>query len=519
MQAVLALWQGTNHLLGKEDRQMLKKTAGLSTVASLALLLGLGFVATLPYWNAKGDDAFITFRLVRNLVEHGQLAYNLGEPVYAFTSPFWLGFLSLVYAVVGEMYAASWVASFSSLVLLVISLWLLASRLIEDNALRIFAIAIVLIDPWLMRWGFSGQEITMKIAMGAFQLVAISWLLGKEQEDLKAGALVGLLLTLGCLTRPEFLLMVLLAFGGLVLRQQYRTALVVVGVFVLTYGAWAYFCHTEFGWFLPHTIMVKTNNWRPMTFGEKIGYLFSQILPRFSAIVLLPLIGLLAGIVLVFVKFGRKQLVLREPRTLILVTLWVMGCIGAYWASLALSMSMYTLIYSPFIPLIGFALFDGINKQHPLLVKKMTWASLLIALGISAGLFAFRLGSFSWLTTSQFNRGDDERLVAFGEYLNNTLPPDARVATRELGMVGYFSNRYTIDLQGIATPQLLGSNQKEELRRLRPTHFTLYGEGPTEWEGITLEPMYTVKFRRIGGSLALDELRVMTLYKVKEPVQ
>ena len=121
--------------------------------------------------------------------------------------------------------------------------------------------------------------------------------------------------------------------------------------------------------------------------------------------------------------------------------------------------------------------------------------------------------------TSQFNRGDDERLVVFGEYLNSTLPPDARVATRELGIVGYFSNRYTIDLQGIATPQLLGSNQKEELRKLRPTHFTLYGEGATEWEGIRLEPMHTARFRRVGGSLAPDELRVMTLYRVKEPEQ
>ncbi len=498
---------------------MLKKIGGLSTATSLGLLLVLGFVTTLPYWNAKGDDTFITFQMVRNLVEHGQLAYNLGEPVYAFTSPVWLGFLSLITVVVGEVYVASWVVSFIALVLLVISLWLLASRLIEDNALRIFAIAIVLIDPWLMRWGFSGQEVTLKIAMGAFQLVAISWLLNKQQEDLKAGALVGILLTLGCLTRPEFLLMVVLGAGGLVLRKHYRTALVVVGVFALTYGAWAYFCYEQFGWFLPHTIMVKTNNWRPMTLVEKVGYMFSDVLPRFSAIVLLPLLGLLGGIVLVFVRFGRKQLVLRAPRTLLLVTLWVVGCIGAYWASLALSMSYYTLIYSPFIPLIGFAVFDGIHKRAPLLVKRMTWVSLVVALGISAGLFAFRLGSFSWLTTSQFNRGDDERLIAFGEYLNTTLPSDARVATRELGIVGYFSRRYTIDLQGIATPQLLGSNQREELRKLRPTHFTLYGEGSTEWEGIKLEPMHTARFRRIGGSLAPGELRVMTLYKVKEPVQ
>jgi len=498
---------------------MLKKLRELSTQASLGVLLGLGFLTTLPYWNAKGDDAFITFQFVRHLVEHGQLAYNLGEPVYAFTSPLWLGFFSLVYAVIGEMYSASWVASFMALILLVISLWLLASRLIKDNALRMFAIAIVLIDPWLMRWGFSGQEISMKIAMGAFQLTAISWLLDKPRESLMAGALVGLLLTLGCLTRPEFLLMFVLAVGGLVVRRDYRTAVVLVGVFALTYGAWAYFCHTQFGWFLPHTIMVKTNNWRPMTLGEKIGYFFTQVIPRFSAIVLLPLLGLLAGMVLVFVKFGRKALELREPRTLLLVTLWVTGCIGAYWASLALSMSIYTLIYSPFIPLIGFTLFDGINKREPLLVKRMAWASLVIAVGISAGLFAFRLGSFSWLTTSQYNRGDDERLVVFGEYLDKNLPADARVATRELGIVGYFSKRYTIDLQGIATPQLLGSKDPQDLRNLKPTHFTLYGEGLNEWEGIKLEPMHTAKFRRIGGSLAIDELRVMTLYKVKEPGQ
>src|SRR3954464_1469378 len=41
------------------------------------------------------DDAFISFRYARNLAEHGQLVFNLGERVEGFTNFLWTLLLAL----------------------------------------------------------------------------------------------------------------------------------------------------------------------------------------------------------------------------------------------------------------------------------------------------------------------------------------------------------------------------------------------------------------------------------------
>jgi hypothetical protein len=150
----------------ENNNRILQHKKWIDVVCVIGLIL-VGILTTLPYWNAKGDDAFITFRFVKNLVEYGQLAYNLGEPIYGFTSPVWLGILAAVYAIVRDMYLSVWIACFLSLTVCVTVLWVLATRIIESYLFRILAIAFLLVDPWFIRWAFAGQEISFKIAVCA----------------------------------------------------------------------------------------------------------------------------------------------------------------------------------------------------------------------------------------------------------------------------------------------------------------------------------------------------------------
>ena len=57
-------------------------------VALILLVFAAQMLLYLPYVT---DDTYIYGRFARNLAEHGELAFNLGQPVHAITSPLWAG--------------------------------------------------------------------------------------------------------------------------------------------------------------------------------------------------------------------------------------------------------------------------------------------------------------------------------------------------------------------------------------------------------------------------------------------
>ena len=62
------------------------------------LLLGVAAVALVAHslaYNFVTDDAYISFVFSRNLAEHGQLAFNLGQPVEGYTNFLWTVILAL----------------------------------------------------------------------------------------------------------------------------------------------------------------------------------------------------------------------------------------------------------------------------------------------------------------------------------------------------------------------------------------------------------------------------------------
>jgi hypothetical protein len=99
----------------ENNNRILQHKKWIDVVCVIGLIL-VGILTTLPYWNAKGDDAFITFRFVKNLVEYGQLAYNLGEPIYGFTLLFgWVFLLQFMPSCATCIYRFGLLASFLSL--------------------------------------------------------------------------------------------------------------------------------------------------------------------------------------------------------------------------------------------------------------------------------------------------------------------------------------------------------------------------------------------------------------------
>ena len=214
---------------------------------------------------------------------------------------------------------------------------------------------------------------------------------------------------------------------------------------------------------------------------------------------------------------GRLLDTVKDPVTTLLALLWILGVSVAYFVIGAWMASMYTLIFTPFIPIVCVAMIEGLSKQiqRPRAGTVVAW-SMVFSLLVTAGVFVLGFGKYSWLSSSNYDRGDDIRYIQLAEWIDKNLPRDSRIATGELGIVGFFGRRYMIDLEGIATPELLAKDKRPALVRLRPTHFSLYGMKITEYLGFRLKEIRSANFRRIGGMYAFkDEEETCTLYEVE----
>ncbi len=368
------------------------------TALWLIALILFGLITTLPFWNAKGDDVFIAFRYVRNFVDHGQLAFNLGEPTYGFTSPLWIFLLSGAYALIGDMYVAAWSLCLLSFIAFILILWALASRIIDAPILRATAIGLVLIDPWFMRWAFAGHEITFKISVVAALLwVTAVVVYGPPRRQLHYLG-VGALFALSIMTRPEIGLLFLIACCAIARFHNVKGAVLVFLAGVLCYGVWALFCWSRFGYFLPHTILVRTGLEEGLL--GRAGRILTWSVPRYVAIVGLPAAGVVLSACIIALRHRSVFRHLKEPVLFLLLLLWIVGVTCGYFLSSAYMASMYTLILSPFIPLAGFALLEAAKRAVPgPLAPRLIALSIAVTVVASGSILAARLGSFSWIVT------------------------------------------------------------------------------------------------------------------------
>ncbi|MEO3427498.1 hypothetical protein AAFN88_01475 [Pelagibius sp. CAU 1746] len=211
------------------------------------------------------DDAFITWRYGKNLVEHGVWGYNptafdltqaYTNPIYALASilPAALGMdVVLFFKLVSLALLAGFVAIFC--------------RLSRDKTLGLFLALLFAALPATIVHGFAGLETFLYVAALGFLFIAVA------KGDLRAATLLSALLVL---TRPEawllvglvpaqFFLMALLdAWGrgeGLRAVFRWRRLWPVVSAqafLLLFFGAYAAFHYAHFGDVLPNTFYVKS---------------------------------------------------------------------------------------------------------------------------------------------------------------------------------------------------------------------------------------------------------------------
>lgn len=230
------------------------------------LLLGVAAVVLVVHslaYNFVTDDAYISFVFSRNLAEHGQLAFNLGQPVEGYTNFLWTVILALGMLLgVGPALGSRVLGTACALVTLYV-VYRSSERALERRTAWAAMPALLLAcSAGFACWtsgGLETQLFTMLVA------IAIDGVVTAELEDGRGMQRAALALALAAMTRPEGLLIAAVLgtvrLGSNVLARRWitRRDLLAAAMFLGVWAPWFAWRWHYYGWPFPNTYYVKAS--------------------------------------------------------------------------------------------------------------------------------------------------------------------------------------------------------------------------------------------------------------------
>lgn len=197
-----------------------------------------------------GDDALISLRTVLNVTHGYGLTFNLAERVQTFTHPLWLGLLTLVYAVVGNIFYSAFALSIAT------SLFVFAFVLRATRSAPQLWIAggVLLASRAFVDYSTSGLEnpLTALVAIGTMAWSA------REARGPRWLAAIWVGVSASYLTRPDAVLLVLPAALWAVFQvRPWRSAALSILLGLLPAIAWSMFALVYYGFAFPNTAYAK----------------------------------------------------------------------------------------------------------------------------------------------------------------------------------------------------------------------------------------------------------------------
>jgi len=390
------------------------------------------------------DDSWIHAVFARNIAEGQGFSFNPGERVAGSTAPLYTILLALLYKVTGEfvwtekLLGVLCQAASAILVLFTVLVWDPKARM------RAFlAGAIVAISPPLLWSALSGMEIPVYLLLVCLGL----YFYAKE-----APILMTLCWSVGVWVRPDGIFLLLL---GLVLVAKDRWKQAAVAGAIL--GAFFLFNLGIGGTLFPQTVGAKTH------FGIEPVTRTWNLLREWGALWGIPYRKTEAveqpALLLLGMVLGAWALVRKHP----LLALYAVGMPLALslFRSEAAPGKRYILYVIPFGAILAAQGFDFLSRK--LLPARALWG--LIALGVIAlgwqGVYVARKATqYGW------NVQNIDKMQGYLGRLSHFLTePGDRIATNDIGAIGWYSRRTIVDLVGLVSPSM---SLPQALTRYRP---------------------------------------------------
>ncbi len=392
------------------------------------------------------DDSWIHLHFARNLAEGAGFAYNPGVPVAGSTAPLWTLALALVAALAGASLAS---AKVLGVVTAVAAALVTRRAALAWGASREVALGAGLALLWTgaMAWGaLSGMEVTLAALLVAAALLAHA----RERT-----AWTALFAALAVLARPEALLLV--PFLALARPLTVRRAVTFAAVTALVVSPMIVFSMLTVGAPYPATAAAKVE-------GGMLGWLSGLREPAARTWVTRPLeflgqwvrwlglthwllpLALLPAIAVAWVRHGRA---LALPALVLFAHPLGMALLAPYRGP-AFQEGRYSIHLLPLAVLV-MAVALGAARA------RLRVAALVVYLVIALGTLVPASARYAWGV-----QNINAMQVHLGHWVDDHVPPTARLAVNDIGAIAFFSRRQVLDLMGLVTPEVIAYRREGE---------------------------------------------------------
>lgn len=389
------------------------------------------------------DDAMISMRYARNLIEgHGLIWNPGGDAVEGYTNFFWVLFMAVMHVLPASAAKISFFVQLFSLLLLIANLLVIrALALFVSNGSAMIALGSVVLTAWyfpLNNWALQGMEVGL---LAVTTSTAILLILKNKDRPLPLSVLA--LMAVGILTRTEMVLL----FGLMVLyhglfhcsaRTSGWKALLVLASVVAMHTAFRYFYYHDI---LPNTYYLKLGG---VPFGIR---LWRGIYSLWSFM----MDGAWLAFILSCLLFVSPQ---RRIMALLLLA-FVFQCVysvyvgGDAWEAYG-GANRYIAIVMPVLCVLAVWSVVRMTSRVPLLADSHTMRRLSVAAAVAVILVSlnWRLKDACLLQELPLEVSNNAFMVKTALLINRTTEPAASVAVVWAGAIPYFTGRPAIDLLG-----------------------------------------------------------------------
>jgi hypothetical protein len=511
------------------------------TLASFTLFGALAALLALIYSGAEwrelvgfgfpSDAAWARAVLARNVASREGLCFNVGTPVAGAAGVSWIGALAFTGFFSGKFLLTAKLLGVLSVILAAFVTWHIVLDLLGDWRFAFLAGLLVAGSPRLASAGLDGTE----AAWAALMVTALlHWHSLAWEGTTHQRALMALTMILAALSRPELLLLFPLALAdrGLVTAVHARRAtrhialahpLPETAATVLLLLPYVLYNWRAGGplWQQPEAVLRTPPAWAWS--GTALGGLWADNpLLLCAALVGLPV----AALAVSRTTCGHRSFLLCVMPVVLIVAPIVI------WRGASPTNAAYMAAYlTPAVAILGAA---GLFLAHRT-AQRLSWpgpatrrrwvhaAGIAIVCGAILGPVALAHPA-SWRQCVSQVKKVSGLQAYIGRWAADHLPPDASIASREVGAIGFFSRRRMIDLGGtisheglayLSQPGSPDTNLLAYLQEVKPSHVAIRpGDFPyLSQRADLLTPAFTTRVTdpRTGGETS------MTLYETLWP--
>ena len=439
-------------LTEKRSLSALSLPQRLALVGIAALTLAIR-VALALISNYTSEDAYITFRYARNLVNGAGFVYNEGARVLGTTTPA----LTLFLAGAGTLrFDWIWCAKAAGITADVISTWLvfsLARDLTKSGRWALLSAFLFSTSGPAAVWSVSGMETALFTLSVLLTLAAFA-----AQRNL--GVALGC--SLAILIRPEGLLLEAVVIALMLLESPPR-ALRVMGFTALLVAPWVVWSYAYFGDVVPMSVQAKAAlygsawNWKRLVsdfvnFVLGVGYAFQPNLHY--KYVLADVCGWLTFAIfltgLAVSGWRRRQ----RAAAFLFFSLYVPYSFVSF---------PFAWYWVPLTPLAALFVTAGCAALVAASPRRVAPAVAAFVCGVVIAVNVLVLPDLS-NQLKRWRHADRSLFEASGVWLQSNTAANSVVCTEHIGYIGYFSQRTILDTSGLVSPEVVAFSRRMRIR-------------------------------------------------------